>query len=891
MKEGFLFAFFQVLFLFIGIASSDSSTWNPVADPKAIVLFDVARFTVLTENLIRMENKGSNNGFEDRATLSFVNRRLPVPKFVSTKIEGGIMIKTSKLVLTYTGGNFNSSNLRISFNAGGVVGNWTYGQTDSDNLLGTIRTLDGDRGTGSLVCSTRGPDDFCTNGVISRAGWVVVDDTQRIPLVPNQKWGHWASADRNVDSSDLYFFGYGRNYRKALKEFTLIGGNVPLPPRYVFGVWFSRYWAYSDIESREIVNEYEGHNVPLDVLVTDMDWHITFYKEASQGKKDQAGETPGWTGYTWDKNLFPNSSDFLAWCKKKGLRNTLNLHPASGVQPHEERYPQMAKAFGIDPASKKYVPFNITDTYFTEKLFDIMLNPVSKQGIDFWWLDWQQWQNTAIKGLNPTIWLNHVFFNNYKREGMVERPTVFHRWGGLGNHRYQIGFSGDVVPSWNSLTFQPYFTATASNVGYSFWSHDLGGHTQASPPELYTRWTQWGLFSPVFRPHCTKNADNDRRIWVYPLVNFLIMKDVINLRSSLVPHIYTLARNTHDSGVGSIVTPLYYDYPQYDQSYKYKSHFAWGSNGIIAPVTAPVSETSGLTSWPIFLPSGSRYLNWFTGQFHDARAKNVEFLGNYTLPEIPAFFKAGSIVSYWPTQQKALLGSAFNAPNVLGLNFFVDGSAGSSYDLYEDAGNDQKYLNGESSWTKIDFTETSTSYRVVVNPPRGSYTGMASNYNYEFKFLNSWPASSVQVNGNNVAYNANNKQGQSNGWRYDGDEVALIVNVASHLRSKPLVLTVTVPAYDTRVFDGVRGLIKRSKDAKQDLDYAWGQGTIYQSDYSKLVQLSEIGSVLSANPTSAAQVLGGFKDLVKGAADQLKQINYGDSKRAVKARGQILNIA
>src|SRR3990172_3567611 len=63
-------------------------------------------------------------------------------------------------------------------------------------------------------------------------------------------------------------------------------------------------------------------------------------------------------------------------------------------------------------------------------------------------------------------------------EGGGKRPIVFHRWGGLGNHRYQIGFSGDTIAVWDSLAFQPYFTATAANVGYGYWSHDIGGPTR-----------------------------------------------------------------------------------------------------------------------------------------------------------------------------------------------------------------------------------------------------------------------------------------------------------------------------------------------------------------------------------------------------------------------------
>ena len=96
---------------------------------------------------------------------------------------------------------------------------------------------------------------------------------------------------------------------------------------------------------------------------------------------------------------------------------------------------------GIDPATKKYVPFDITNKKFATNYLDLLHHPLEKQGIDFWWLDWQQEDNTNTPGVNPTWWLNYVHFSDQAREG--KRPLLFHRWGGLGNHRYQIGFSGD----------------------------------------------------------------------------------------------------------------------------------------------------------------------------------------------------------------------------------------------------------------------------------------------------------------------------------------------------------------------------------------------------------------------------------------------------------------
>ena len=100
------------------------------------------------------------------------------------------------------------------------------------------------------------------------------------------------------------------------------------------------------------------------------------------------------------------------------------------------------------------------------------------------------------------------------------RPVIFHRWGGLGSHRYQIGFSGDTFINYPTLAFLPYFTATASNVGYGYWGHDVGGHQSdhrqdVNDPELLLRWVQAGVFTPIFRTHATKGTYINRMLWTY----------------------------------------------------------------------------------------------------------------------------------------------------------------------------------------------------------------------------------------------------------------------------------------------------------------------------------------------------------------------------------------
>ena len=193
------------------------------------------------------------------------------------------------------------------------------------------------------------------------------------------------------------------------------------------------------VELEDLVGEFRMHSVPLDVLVVDMDWHLTFNQRWGNNVRDQADQTLGWTGYTWDRGYFPDPDAFLHWCEDHGLKTTLNLHPASGIQPHEEQYSVMARAMGIDPSTKEYVPFDIVDKNFALNYFKYVIHPLERRGVDFWWLDWQQWGTTKIAGVTPTWWLNYVFFTDMERQGRA-RPILFHRWGGLGNHRYQVGF-------------------------------------------------------------------------------------------------------------------------------------------------------------------------------------------------------------------------------------------------------------------------------------------------------------------------------------------------------------------------------------------------------------------------------------------------------------------
>ena len=218
---------------------------------------------------------------------------------------------------------------------------------------------------------------------------------------------------------------------------------------------------------------------------------------------------------------------------------------------------------------------------------------------------------------------------------------LFHRWGGLGNHRYQIGFSGDTVSVWDSLAFQPWFTATAANVGYAYWSHDIGGHMPgAVDPELFTRWVEFGAFSPILRTHTTKNPESERRIWAYPEPFSSILRSTFQLRYAMQPYIYTEARRTYDTGI-AFLRPLYYDWPEADEAYDSKDEYLFGDEMLVAPVvTAGDKAVRPGDARRCGCPRAS-WIEWPTGK-HFTGPTSVE--RSFSIDQIPVYLKAGAIV-------------------------------------------------------------------------------------------------------------------------------------------------------------------------------------------------------------------------------------------------------
>lgn len=585
---------------------------RPKALQSAVVQGPDYRFTVLTDRLIRMEFQPDGQ-FMDDATQCIICREFSCPEFRVRETEQKLEIITKELHLYYNKKSFSPEGLQVQLiQSYGVYGSvWNYGDPLND-LRGTARTLDGADGVVEL-----------DPGLMSRDGFSVLDDSGSAWFDPE---GYLQP--REVKETDLYFFGHGHDYLGCLKDFYVLCGKTPLVPRYALGNWWSRFYPYTEESYLELMDRFQREDIPISIAVIDMDWHLT---------KIPRKYGSGWTGYTWNPEYFPDPARFLRGLHERGLHVTLNLHPSDGVKAHEAAYPEMAKELGIDYQNEDKIPFDPTDPAFVEAYFKYLHHPNEEIGVDFWWVDWQQGSHSSIPGLDPLWLLNHQHFTDHGRRGKL--PLTFSRYAGVGSHRYPVGFSGDSVTTWESLAFQPFFTVNASNVGYTWWSHDIGGHMRGiRSDELTVRWIQFGVFSPIMRLHSSCSRFYGKEPWNYGMEARQIMSGFMRLRHRLIPYLYTADYLTAEEGI-PLMRPMYYHH-DVPEAYTVPNEYWFGAEMIVCPITSPADTRTKLAQFHAWLPEGTYYDFFSKGVYRGGKRITLY----RPLDQIPVLVPAGSII-------------------------------------------------------------------------------------------------------------------------------------------------------------------------------------------------------------------------------------------------------
>ena len=592
---------------------------------------------------------------------------------------------------------------------------YCYARNFTKHLLpGTARTLDMANGSVKLK-----------KGIISRYGTTLLDDSKSLVINNN------GTISSRAKCKDRYWFAYGQNYLEQLKDFFSLTGKVPLIPKYALGNWWSRYKAYTQEEYRTLMKEFINREIPITVATIDMDWHwtdvINRFGEEARCEKPKCPEEiiyyhflQGWTGYSWNTELFPDYKELLNWLHENGFKITLNVHPSQGVRFFEDAYTEMCKKLGKNPEDKEIISFDVTNPEFMRAYFEVLHNPLENDGVDFWWIDWQQGKRSKIEGLDPLWALNHYHTQNADRG--EKRPLILSRYSGLGSHRYPLGFSGDTIVTWKSLDFQPYFTNCAANAGYTWWSHDIGGHMKGiQDDELYLRWLQYGVFSPINRLHSSNSDYMGKEPWKRSYAVNKISEDFLRLRHKLIPYLYSANYRTHTYGE-PICMPMYYRYNSPD-AYKVKNQYIFGGQLMVCPITKPQDKRLNLSNVDVWLPEG-RWTDIFNGRIYQG-GRWVKMYRD--LDSIPVLAKEGAIVPMYKNDRTNDL--SLNHP----LEIHVWRGNG-TYELYDDDGETKAYQNGEYSLTKFALEESDNSLKLTITPPENLLDFMPKQREFIIKF-------------------------------------------------------------------------------------------------------------------------------------------------------------
>ena len=483
-------------------------------------------------------------------------------------------------------------------------------------------------------------------GLLSRAGWAFVDDTDTGRLVPpaagsgkNVSW--WAAPQ--TDAVDWYFGSFGAaGHAEALAAWAAVSGAPAVPPRAALGVWWSRYFPYSAASiTDEVLQGYRDHALPLSYLVLDMGWHNNYFPGGGPW-----GACTGWGGFDPNTTLFADFGAFAANVTGADgvvlghpLGLALNLHLNSGIDACQLRYKAVCDALGLPSAFDAPVLCDLGSRAFADALFGVYLDAPPLDRVGPWWNDMGGCGST-----DPQLFMNHLFFEHAERD-RGGRGLTFARYGdtgdggvplnalNLGMQRYPMGFTGDTFEHEATLSYQVEATAQSANVLFGWHSHDIGGNhngvgccngepggaccpgdedpSNFTGSELLLRWVQFGALSPILRTHC---GYCERRAWVFER-HAAQLADALRLRNALVPYLYSEALREFLAGSGKVpVRPLYHDFAGDAGAYAHNGSYLVGGALLAAP-TANISiegaqNGTGAVPSRAYLPAGARWAAW-----------------------------------------------------------------------------------------------------------------------------------------------------------------------------------------------------------------------------------------------------------------------------------------
>lgn len=652
------------------------------------------RFTVLTERLIRLEY--SETGlFEDRPTELVMTRTFPKVKFEKKEDNKYLNIKTKYFALTYekemplVGTKVTPDQyLRIELNDTDKY--WYYSHPEARNFKGTAFSLDGAEGRAKYW-----------KGLYSTDGFTSIEDSHSLIFNEDGTLGK-----RNDKRIDIYVFMYRRDFGACLKDYFELTGYPPLIPRYSLGVWWNKNTTYNSKDIEKLVFNFNKYRMPLSIILLSDKWHRQNPKMKS--------------GLSFDEKLFKKPKRVTDFLHNKGIRLAVKVNPMEGISDKEDYYLPYKNSTGLD--GNGILPFNVFNKNILSAYFDYLIHPLMNYGVDFFWIDYDN-----INDLTNLRALTHYHFDDFKQI-TNRRGITLARNAGIAAHRYPIHYTGETIVSWKNLELLPIFNSTASNIGLSWISNDIGGYTGGiEDGELFARFVQFGCFSPIFRLSADEGRFYKREPWRWDITTESVCAQYMRLRHSLIPYLYSEAFRYSKTGL-PVVQPLYYRYPEIYDEPAYTKEYYFGSSLLVAPITTKKDILMDRTVQKIFLPEGTWY-DFTNGKRYAGGKRYTTF---YKQEDYPVFARSGTIIPLAILDEKNI--NDTNPPKYMEIQVFP--GASSSYELYEDDGISSLYEQGFFILTNIDYTYQQNNFTILIRPVAGK-SGIIPDYrSYRIRFRN-----------------------------------------------------------------------------------------------------------------------------------------------------------
>lgn len=659
------------------------------------------RITVLSDVLLRFEYSETGK-FNDYPTIFAINRNFAKkPVFTVKQDEKYINITNDYFILEYSKEKpyiasklVPDSNLRITLK--GTDKLWYFGNPEVKNLKGSAYSFDNKSNIN------------LSKGLYNLDGFASIDDTMSPVFISD------GTIKKNPsDALDVYVFIYKNDFQKALDSYFELTGKPSFIPRYALGVCWNKNEDYTEEELKDIISNFNKINIPLSSILLGSKWNL-----------NKEGKTL--SNYKFDNEKYKNLEQTINDIHQKNVFLGLTINPQSGITPYDNGYQSLKTKLNI--TKDGIIPINVYNTAILETFLNETL---ANLNIDFIKID------EITEDKTKTFMLMHYIYKSLSKTA-ERRGLILSRNPGIASHRYPALYSGNTKVSWKTLKYLPYFNITSSNLGLSYYSHDIGGYEGGvEDSELYTRYVQFGTYSPVFRFSSKEGRYYKREPWKWDIFTESIVKDYIRIRHRLIPYIYSEMYKYSKDGI-NLIKPLYLDYEKILDEPLYKNEYHFGKELFVCPITEPKDKVMNRVVHRMYLPEGTWY-DFKTGKKFPGGKRYVTF---YKDEDYPVYAKSGAIVPMAILDENNL--NSVKPPEKMEIQVFPGVS--NNYDLYEDDGVTNLYKEGYYIVTNIDYNYRKNNYTLILRPTQGKTGIIPDKRDYKIKFRNTKRPEYVKVN-------------------------------------------------------------------------------------------------------------------------------------------------